>query len=113
MFEKKRYVMVCINERTFDHPKGSFAQCNSVEIRAKLKEELEKQNLKGKARILGTTCMDVCEHGAVLCVMPDNIWYGGVQAKDVKEIVGEHLINGKVVERLQIPKDGGGLSLFE
>ena len=113
MFDKKRYVLVCTNERVLNHPKGSCAQCNSVESRTMLKEELEKQNLKGKARILGTTCMDACEHGAVLCVMPDNVWYGGVGVQDVKEIVDLHLINGKVVERLQIPKASGGLNLFE
>mgnify|MGYP006108979751 FL=1 len=112
MFDKKRYVLVCTNERVLNHPKGSCAQCNSVEIRTMLKEELEKQNLKGKARILGTTCMDACEHGAVLCVMPDNVWYGGVGVQDVKEIVDLHLINGKVVERLQIPKSSSGLNLF-
>ena len=42
-----------------------------------------------------------------------NIWYGGVQVEDVKEIVNVPLINGKVVERLQIPKNSSGLSLFE
>ena len=113
MFDKKKYVLVCTNERAPDHPKGSCLHCDSVEVRSLLKDELEKQNLKGKARILGTTCMDTCEHGAVLCVMPDNIWYGGVRVQDVKEIIDLHIVKGQVVERLRIPEASGGLSLFE
>jgi (2Fe-2S) ferredoxin len=42
-------------------------------------------------------------------VYPDGIWYAQVQATDVPEIVEEHLISGRVVERLallKIPSEG-------
>jgi (2Fe-2S) ferredoxin len=44
-------------------------------------------------------------------VYPDGIWYAQVRAADVAEIVEEHLINGRVVERLallRVPSEGKG-----
>ena len=112
MFKQKRYVLVCTNERTADHPKGSCANCDAVEIRERIKSLLEEKNLKSQARILATSCMDVCENGAVVCVMPDNVWYGGVRLEDAEEIVEKHLKNGEPVERLLISEDMTGLSWF-
>ena len=112
MFKEKRYVLVCTNERESDHPKGSCANCGSVKIRERMKSLLEEKNLKSRARILATSCMDVCENGAVICVMPDNVWYGGVRLEDAEEIVEKHLENGEPVERLLIPEEMSGLSLF-
>jgi (2Fe-2S) ferredoxin len=37
-------------------------------------------------------------------VYPDGIWYAQVRANDVPEIVEEHLVNGRVVERLALLK---------
>ena len=112
MFSEKRYVLVCTNERAADDPKGSCANCGSVEVRERMKSLLEEKNLKGRARILATSCMDVCENGPVVCVMPDNVWYGGVRPGDVEDIVEKHLVNGEPVERLLIPEGLRGLSLF-
>lgn len=112
MFREKRYVLICTNERAPDHPKGSCSACGSVGIRERMKALLEEKNLKGKARILATSCLDTCEHGAVMCVMPDNIWYGGVRIEDAEEIVERHLERGEIVDRLLIPDAPGGLSLF-
>ncbi len=47
-------------------------------------------------------------------VYPDGIWYAQVQASDVPEIVEEHLVNGRVVERLallRVPSTGKEPSL--
>lgn len=112
MFREKRYVLVCTNEREADHPKGSCTNCGSLEVRERMKLLLEEKNLKSRARILATSCMDVCENGAVVCVMPDNVWYGGVRPEDAEEIVEKHLENGEPVERLLIPEEMSGLSLF-
>ena len=51
-------------------------------------------------------CLDQCEHGCTVLVYSDSgapqVWYGGVTVGDVDEIINEHLIGGKVVERLLI-----------
>jgi (2Fe-2S) ferredoxin len=42
----------------------------------------------------------------VVCVVyPDNVWYGGVSVDDVDEIIREHIVCGRVVERLVIPDE--------
>ena len=43
-----------------------------------------------------------CEHGPVLAVYPEGVWYTYVDADDVNEIIHEHIIGGRVVERLKI-----------
>ena len=54
--------------------------------------------------IVLTDCSSVgfCSIGTAVLVYPDGIWYGQVTAKDVPEIIEEHLIKGKVVERLAL-----------
>ena len=112
MFRKKRYLLVCQNRREPGHPKGCCADCASEELRERLKALVEEKGLKGRSRVLGTTCLDACEHGAVVCVMPDNIWYGGVRPEDAEEIVQSHLLGGEPVKRLLIPEAPKGLSLM-
>ena len=50
-----------------------------------------------------------CAIGAAVMVYPDGIWYAQVRAEHVTEIVEEHIINGRVVERLallKVPSEG-------
>jgi (2Fe-2S) ferredoxin len=112
MFRKKRYVLVCTNARAADHPKGSCAAVDSVTLRERLKELLEEKELKGQVGILATSCLDVCAGGPILCVMPDNIWYGGVRIGDAEEIVESHFVKGEPVERLLLPEAPARLPLF-
>ena len=58
-----------------------------------------------------TECGSVgfCGIGAAVMVYPDGVWYAQVREGDVAEIVEEHLLNGRVVERLallRIPSEG-------
>src|SRR5262249_49128932 len=48
-------------------------------------------------------CLDQCARGVSVVVYPEQVWYGGVTVDDVPEIVDEHLVNGRVVERLLMP----------
>ena len=56
----------------------------------------------GKVRINSAGCMDRCNEGPVLVVYPDAIWYSYVDQADIDEIIDEHLLNGRIVERLVI-----------
>ncbi len=49
--------------------------------------------------------MDQCEHGPTVAVYPEAVWYGGVTAADVDEIVDEHIVGGKPVTRLILADD--------
>ena len=47
-------------------------------------------------------CLDRCEEGPVIVVYPEAVWYTYVDRDDIDEIIDEHLVNGRVVERLKI-----------
>ena len=52
----------------------------------------------------------VCGGGPTVCVYPDGVWYGAVQADDVPEIVREHIAGGRPVERLVVSRLGATAS---
>ena len=71
----------------------------------------EKKGKNPRGSIVVTECGSVgfCAIGAAVMVYPDGIWYAQVREGDVAEIVEEHLMNGRVVERLallKIPSQG-------
>jgi (2Fe-2S) ferredoxin len=41
-----------------------------------------------------------------MVVYPDNVWYTYVDKEDIDEIIDQHLVHGRIVERLRLP-DGG------
>lgn len=98
--QKKKYVLVCTQERPEGHPKGSCKQRGSQDVLLKMREEFEQRELGEVARAVGTTCLGPCETGVTVTVFPDNVWYAGVTAQDVPEIVESHVINNQPVERL-------------
>jgi len=52
--------------------------------------------------VIVTTCGSVglCSVGPAVLVYPEGVWYYGVTEAEVEEIVEEHIINGRIVERL-------------
>ena len=64
--------------------------------------ELRAGWLKHKVRANESGCLDQCEHGPVVVVYPEAVWYGKVHSRDVEEIVQEHLAGGRPVERLRL-----------
>ena len=71
---------------------------------ATLIEEFEAQlkafELEEEVKIVRTGCFGLCALGPVVIVYPDGTFYSCVQKDDVKEIVSEHLLKGRPVDRL-------------
>ncbi len=65
-----------------------------------LEAEIEQRGLEGEVRVVEAGCRGFCHMGPVLLIEPDNVFYVGVQAADVPELVEETLVKGRVVERL-------------
>ena len=101
-FEK--HVFVCNNERPAGHARGDCTQKGGKEVREKFKEEMAARGLKGRMRTNMAGCLDACETGCTVVVYPDNVWYGHVTVGDVPEIIEKHLLGGKPVERLVLPR---------
>jgi (2Fe-2S) ferredoxin len=108
----RHHVFVCAGK--------SCSANDSTEVRAAFERELTARGLlmgqakKGKnpkGSIVLTDCASVgfCAIGAAVLVYPDGVWYAQVRAADVPEIIEEHLLGGRVVERLallQVPSEG-------
>ena len=69
----------------------------------------EGKNPRGTVIVSECSSVGFCAIGPAVMVYPDGIWYAQVVARDVPEIVDEHLLNGRVVERLAlltVPSEG-------
>jgi (2Fe-2S) ferredoxin len=96
----QRHVFVCMNERPAGHPKGCCLEKGSAEVRDVLKAELKRRGLAGIVRANNAGCLDACEHGVSMVIYPEGIWYGGVTAGDVPEIIDRTIVSGEVIQRL-------------
>jgi (2Fe-2S) ferredoxin/predicted O-methyltransferase YrrM len=65
-----------------------------------LRREIATQSLADAVQI--TTCgsLGLCERGPNMVVYPEGVWYSGVRAEDVPEIVDSHFRHGRPVSRL-------------
>jgi len=98
----QRHVFFCCNQRENGEP-----CCNnhgSREMRDYAKARVKQLGLAGvgKVRVNQAGCLDRCEEGPVVVVYPEEVWYTYVDQEDVEEIIQEHLVNGRVVQRLRI-----------
>ena len=100
-----RHVFVCVNRRPDGHPRGCCLARGSETLRERLKVAVKNAGLAGRVRINGSLCLDQCERGATVVVYPEGTWYERVTVEDVDEIVREHLVGGRPVERLRMRFD--------
>ncbi len=70
-----------------------------------LREEIKRQGLQRKVRVIFTGCNGFCAKGPVMTVYPDEIFYQELEPEHAAEIVREHFIKGKPIQRLlhQLP----------
>ncbi len=61
---------------------------------------LEANGISDEVKIVQTGCFGLCELGPVVIVHPDGTFYSRVTPEDVAEIVSEHLLKGRPVDRL-------------
>ncbi|MCS7174960.1 NADH-quinone oxidoreductase subunit NuoF [Pseudothermotoga sp.] len=83
---------------------------NSILLGAKqfvnyLKEAIEKYNLRDTVDVLETGSMGVYTQGVVMAIFPDDIYYSVRSIEDVEKIVSEHLLKGRAVLPLELPKE--------
>ena len=69
-------------------------------IAERLQQVLERNNIADKVDIITTGCFGFCEKGPIVKIIPDNTFYTQVVSDDADEIVREHIIGGRKIERL-------------
>ncbi|OGB98427.1 NADP oxidoreductase [candidate division KSB1 bacterium RBG_16_48_16] len=69
-------------------------------VKDALVRSLSLAGLTNEVRVVETGSLGIYNKGVVLVVYPDAVYYAGVTVEDVADIVSEHIIKGRVVERL-------------
>ncbi len=72
----------------------------SAKLQEAFAQQLEANGLAEEVKIVQTGCFGLCALGPVVIVYPEGTFYSRVEEKDVEEIVTEHLLKGRLVERL-------------
>ena len=89
----KKHVLICTGPRCGDE-RGSHR------VRQEFRREFVRQSMMTGVKETQCICFGLCSVGPNVIIYPDGIVYSGVQPKDVREIVQEHLRGGRVVDRL-------------
>lgn len=80
----------------------------SLEVSAALREAISSTKLSDEVKVIETGCLGPCAEGPVALVYPDGVFYQKLTPEDAQQIVEEHLLKGRVVEKLlhKAPKSG-------
>ncbi len=113
MLENKIQILVCGGT-------GCSSKTSHI-IAENLKTEIKAQGLADIAQVMLTGCFGLCEKGPVVRVVNDDTYYVKVKPEDAKDIVEEHLVKGKKIERLlfrdsqtkEIITDSKGMSRYK
>lgn len=97
-----RHVFFCTNQRT--DGRACCADHDARRLRDYAKARTKQLGLT-RARGLRVNmagCLGRCAQGPSLVIYPEGIWYTYRDENDIDEIIEEHLVGGRIVERLQI-----------
>ena len=73
---------------------------HSLRIIENFHKKLEETGYDKEVQVIRTGCFGLCAAGPVVVVYPEGIYYSHVKPEDVEEIVNEHIIKGRPVQRL-------------
>lgn len=96
------HLFFCTNQRKDGSP--CCQDYDALAMRGYAKRRTKELGIAGPSgtRVNTAGCLDRCDEGPVCVVYPEGVWYTWVDQEDVDEIIEEHLIQGRVVERLKI-----------
>jgi len=92
------HVFVCDQQKPEGVPCCSAR--GSRKVVEALRAEVAAQGLADRVQITACGSLGLCERGPNMVVYPEGVWYSGVSANDVPELVRSHFANGNPVERL-------------
>jgi (2Fe-2S) ferredoxin len=93
----QKHLFICCNERE----DGTGCQGTTLLDRAK-RYGREVGLDVNSVRINKAGCLGRCDVGPAVVVYPEGQWYSASNEADIEEIVREHLVHGRLVDRLKI-----------
>ncbi len=97
-----KHIFICTNQRAADDSRRSCGEAHGMQIVDAFKKKLKELDLPIKLRAQKSGCLDICDFGQTVVIYPEGIFYVGVELNDVDEIIFEHIINNRIVERLKL-----------
>ena len=88
----RTHVLVCTG--------GGCIASGAMQLAAALRKHIDAHGLAGECKVIETGCLGPCAAGPVAAVYPDGVLYQGIRVDDAEDIVEEHLLKGRVVDRL-------------
>lgn len=73
---------------------------DSPKIKSNFEQILAEKNLSDDVQVIATGCFGFCEKGPIVKILPDNTFYTQVKPEDCREIIDEHIVKGRKVQRL-------------
>ena len=93
----KHFILVC---------GGTACESNKgVALFSALKSAVETHKLVNDVQVVRTGCLGFCEKGPIVKVLPQDTFYVDVKPEDAEAIVKEHIVKGRIVERLLYDKN--------
>jgi (2Fe-2S) ferredoxin len=99
------HVFVCTGKSCSAVDSAAVLEAFARELKVRgLQYGTVKKGRNPNGSVVLTECASVgfCAIGAAVMIYPDGVWYAQVRASDVPEIVEEHIVNGRPVERLAL-----------
>lgn len=97
-----KHIFICINQRAEGAARKSCGEAHGMQIVDAFKARLKELKLPLKIRAQKAGCLDICDFGQTIAIYPEGIFYVGVELDDIEEIIQEHIINNRIVERLRL-----------
>lgn len=96
-----RHIFVCTNQRG-EGEKRSCGEKHGHDLVSEFKKRIKDQKIGLSIRTNRSGCLGICDLGQTVAVYPEGVFYVGVEKEDVDEIIREHIIGGRPVERLRL-----------
>jgi NADH:ubiquinone oxidoreductase subunit F (NADH-binding)/(2Fe-2S) ferredoxin len=91
-------VLVCMG--------GSCRSCNADEVARLFEAEIAAAGLTRRAPVVRVGCIGLCEAGPLVKVVPSGVIYEGLDPDGVRQVVAEHIGEGRPVDRLELQRPG-------
>ena len=92
MSRVRSHIMVCCGT--------GCSSSNSPKIIEAFENELRSRDLDQEVKVVKTGCFGLCAIGPIVMIFPEGACYSQVTPDDVPEIVSEHIVKGRIVQRL-------------
>jgi (2Fe-2S) ferredoxin len=102
------HILVCTQTRPPGHPRGSCSASGSKDVLMRFMMEVARLNLALEVMVTESSCCGPCFNGPTVIVYPQGVWYQKVTPNDVPEILEQHIMKGKPIDRLLMPNEVWG-----